>query len=684
MKCRRLNILVVDDDKADFKLIANELGRIKCASYQTQWASTFAAGLELARQNRHDIVLVDDLLDPESGLDLIHEAIESGARMPFILLGSQSDPKADLEAMACGASDYLVKSTLGHPFLERAIRYVISRHQVMQALRRSEEFIRRILESSPDRFVVLYREGDNLSPEPPHDPMDAVSTDPPETLPFKSWIEHWHPDEQPLARAALEEAAQGGRGSFQARPSTGNEEGPWFDVIVSPMLDEARRQDRVLAVSRDITTFKRAKATLKQLNQELEMRVVARTADLERANRALREEIAQHEATEQRLAKAHDELKNKHFEIQGFYHTLSHELKTPLTSAREFISIINDGLAGPVSPEQREYLGIALDSCDQIKLCLNDLLDATRLETGKLQINPQPAQLGALVQRVFTSFQPNCAEHQLHFDCAVEMDLPEVSFDEARINQVLTNLLNNAIKFTDAGGRIKLSAARSGDHPQFVEVSVCDTGRAIPPDQIEHIFDRLYQVKTGDAAGGQGIGLGLYLCRELVHLHGGNIWVESRPGKGSTFTFLLKFAQRVCQPHLLAVEEDPTLGDLLRRTLQRHQLDVTIVADGHRALEALSNQRIDLLLMDLVVPEMDGASLIREVRRQWPTLPIILHTAHPTGEPFAEILDFSPFTLLAKPCPMDRLLETIKRVLKQHDTIIWRKPPAAPPHRKAA
>jgi signal transduction histidine kinase len=225
--------------------------------------------------------------------------------------------------------------------------------------------------------------------------------------------------------------------------------------------------------------------------------------------------------------------------VQNFYHTLSHELKTPLTSAREFISIVRDGLAGSLNAMQAEYLGIALESCNQLRVCINDLLDATRLETGKLSIDLKPVSLGSLTQRVVTALTPAARNKQIDLQWEVEAGLPEVHLDERRIAQVLTNLLNNALKFTGASGKIKVSVSRSTEQQGALQVSVSDTGRGIPEEQKDQVFDRLYQIKSGDATTEHGVGLGLYICRELVHLHGGNIRVESQFGVGSTFTFTL-------------------------------------------------------------------------------------------------------------------------------------------------
>jgi signal transduction histidine kinase len=237
------------------------------------------------------------------------------------------------------------------------------------------------------------------------------------------------------------------------------------------------------------------------------------------------------------LAQTNLELQRKNGEIQQFYHLLSHEMKTPLTSAREFVSIVLDGLGGPLSEAQREYLSYARESCDQMTLGLNDLLDSARLETGKLHIAPQPGCISTLVARVVVSMTPQAQDKSIHVKQSIAPDLPPVLMDEKRIMQVLTNLLSNALKFTPEGGEVGVTVGSDPERPQWILVSVSDTGRGIEPTQVDHVFDRLHQVRGGDAAIEGGLGLGLYICREVVTLHGGGIWVNSTLGKGSTFFF---------------------------------------------------------------------------------------------------------------------------------------------------
>lgn len=362
------------------------------------------------------------------------------------------------------------------------------------------------------------------------------------------------------------------------------------------------------------------------------------------------------ERAQSELLSAHASLASKHDELQTFYHTVSHEVKTPLTSAREFVSLVLEGLAGPINPTQAEYLSIAQQSCDQMRTCINDMLDVTRLETGKMRVELTPGELGPLVERVAKVLQPAATQKQLNFSCTVDPATPSIAMDETRIAQVVTNLLNNAIKFTPERGTVSLIVrpGRSG----FAEIEVTDTGRGIPEQQLERIFDRLYQVRTEDSMSCMGLGLGLYICKELSELHGGSIRVESVEGSGTTFIVELP----VCPPSpvsVLVVDEDADMVQILRRTLAHEGFEVRTARNGREAILQLEKSVPSLIVMDLVMPEIDGPDLIQHVRSHHGRLPIVVLTAYPDSDLIARALDSSPFTLFSKDSDLSLLVGAI-------------------------
>ncbi|MCP3920565.1 MAG: response regulator [bacterium] len=247
------------------------------------------------------------------------------------------------------------------------------------------------------------------------------------------------------------------------------------------------------------------------------------------------------------LERANKELQDRNREITRFYHTVSHELKTPLTSAREFASLLLDEVPGEVNELQAEYLEYVLDSCDQLTRFVNDMLDVTRVETGKLKIQAQAGDLGEVVRRTVSTLRPVASKRGLRLEHSIPADLPQAWLDEQRVMQVLSNLLTNAIKFTPDGGQVSVQVARERADDRLLGVSVADSGFGIEDSQLEAVFDRLHQT-DGDCADMEepnfrgGLGLGLSICREIVQLHGGRIHAQSTLGEGSTFHFTVPVA----------------------------------------------------------------------------------------------------------------------------------------------
>ena len=244
------------------------------------------------------------------------------------------------------------------------------------------------------------------------------------------------------------------------------------------------------------------------------------------------------------LAQANDDLKRQAFELQRVYHSVSHELKTPLTAVREFIALVLDGVAGPMSTKQQaEFLEHALEGCDQMNHHLNDLIESARLDIGKLRLKLQASSVQWIVDFAMASVRQVTNAKSIHLEAQVAPDLPAVNADPVRLTQILGNLLGNAAKFTEQGGRIILAARLVAGDAGRVELSVSDTGCGIPPEYILQVFDRLFQVSSaGDELMGSGLGLGLSIAQQLVNLHGGTILVESEVGRGSRFSFSLPVA----------------------------------------------------------------------------------------------------------------------------------------------
>jgi signal transduction histidine kinase len=222
-----------------------------------------------------------------------------------------------------------------------------------------------------------------------------------------------------------------------------------------------------------------------------------------------------------------------------FLSHVSHELRTPLTCIHQYASILADGLAGAVSPEQHEHLETILKSVNQLGAMVRDLLEASRAEAGKVRIEPHCVSIGDLIRLAVSMTRSLAKEMQVGLEVGVDTRIPLVYGDPDRILEVLINLIDNGIKFTPAGGAVTVQACLVPTDPDFVYLSVNDTGCGIDPAAKALIFERMYQDPNSIDNSRKGLGLGLFIAKELVALHGGRIWVASEPGHGSTFSFTL-------------------------------------------------------------------------------------------------------------------------------------------------
>jgi sigma-B regulation protein RsbU (phosphoserine phosphatase) len=297
-----------------------------------------------------------------------------------------------------------------------------------------------------------------------------------------------------------------------------------------------------------------------------------------------------------------------------FLSHVSHELRTPLTCIHQFVTILLDGLAGAVLPEQREHLRTVLRSVNQLRSMIGDLLEATRAESGKIRVEPRCIAVGDVIQQAVRMLRSNAEKKHVGLELALDGRIPLTYADPDRVLQILINLIDNAIKFTPPDGSVIVKACMVEVDPEFVYLSVSDTGRGIATESKALVFERLYQDPNAIDDSRKGLGLGLYISKELVTLHGGRIWVESQPEHGSTFSFTLPL-------YSLSKLLFPVITDQgrLRASIVLVKVELTPMSPNSAANSAgqwkqVCLQCLDLLRhcvyldKDLVLPAMGSAS----------------------------------------------------------------------------
>lgn len=304
-----------------------------------------------------------------------------------------------------------------------------------------------------------------------------------------------------------------------------NGERVWISWTNKVVLDADGQVLEILSIGNDITERLQAEKEIRELNANLEKRVVERTDELQKA--LVRAEAA-------------DKIKS------AFLATMSHELRTPLNSIIGFTGIILQGMAGPLNPEQSKQLGMVRGSAKHLLELINDVLDISKIEAGQLEVSVEKFNLVALIDRVVNALRPAIEKKGLQLHASISDDLSEINSDRRRLEQILINLINNAIKFTEQGTvTVKaellkdFKASFSASPMPFLKLSVADTGIGIKPEDLDLLFQPFRQIDSGLSRTHDGTGLGLAICRRLLELMGGQIFAVSEWSKGSEFIVLL-------------------------------------------------------------------------------------------------------------------------------------------------
>lgn len=273
---------------------------------------------------------------------------------------------------------------------------------------------------------------------------------------------------------------------------------------------------------------------LEAREQQLKSEVKATTRELEQTNKRLIERVQELKTLSSELEKKVEELTSANTAKDQFLSIVSHELRTPLTSLNGFLCVILDGDTGPITDDQKKFLNIAKQSADRLKLLISDLLDISRIEAGRFQMDMGSCSLFDVLHSSVEGLKAQAAMKNIQLRFESNPTLPSIWGDPTRLLQVIDNLITNAIKFTSADAHIDVSSELLGD---CIQVSVKDQGPGLVKENLDKIFDLFYQVDASSKRRAGGVGLGLAIARGIVSLHGGRIWVESEPGQGCTFKF---------------------------------------------------------------------------------------------------------------------------------------------------
>ncbi len=352
---------------------------------------------------------------------------------------------------------------------------------------------------------------------------------------------------------------------------------------------------------------------------------------------------------------------------QDLLSQISHDLRTPLSLIKNALSIMLAQKAGALTPEQSRFLSIANKNADKLASLLDTILDLDRIRRGKLELEIELLDLEPILDAVLQTFHPLAEQKRITLEKQLDGPLPKVYADARRLEQILDNLLQNAIKFTAEGGRVWVRAMPYTDpadpEAAWVRVDVADTGIGIPEEARERIFEGYYR---GPTAQGQGAGLGLAITKALVEAHKGRIWVESQVGKGSCFSILLPAeVQRERKPRILIVEDEPDMVETLTFHLQSEGFACEAAYTGMDALRKASELLPDAIILDIMLPDINGYQVCQRLKADERTrhIPILMLTARSQASDRFWGLEVGAEAYIVKPFDIEEVTSRIREVL---------------------
>jgi signal transduction histidine kinase len=647
--------VLVADDNADMR---DYMRRLLSAHYDVQAVADGAAALEAVRARRPDVLVSDVMMPRLDGFQLVRALREDASTrdLPVLLLSARAGDEATEEGLASGADDYVVKPFSARELLARVTAQV-ALGRARRAERVAQESLRAVFEQAP--VAVSLVRGPELVFELANARYEAmVGRHGLTGRRFRDVFPEL-PDDAPVLTmlAGVRASGQPFTASEYTVPLDRHGHGVVEDVIfhfTCQPLNQGGRFDALVTVAVDVTEQVRARRAVEQL--------------------ARREEAARRAAEETSRAK------------DDFLSTLSHELRTPLNAVIGWASLLRTGRVA--EPKRERALEIIERNAQSQAKLIDDLLDLSRIIQGKLTLAIAPLDVARVVEAALDSVRLAAHAKSITLESVLDSHATIVG-DADRLQQVIWNLLANAIKFTPKLGRVRVQLSRA---ESYVELTVADNGPGIDPAFLPHVFDRFRQADSTFQRSAGGLGLGLAIVRSIVELHGATVTAASAGlGRGATFTIRLPAAvlrmesegSRGTARHripegdappilrgarALVVDDEPDARALLDFVLAECQMHVTQVGSAAEALEALGTGTFDVIISDVGMPGEDGLSMMRRIRKlpgAAGRVPSLALTAYARAEDRNAALKAGFLLHLAKPVSPTDLVTAVGALLER-------------------
>ncbi len=666
-----LRVLIVEDSPCDADLVLRHLARAGFAvdAKRVEQADDFAQALSL---RPWDVVLCDYSLPGFSAEEALAILKATPLGIPFILVSGTIPGENAVVVMRAGANDYVNKNNLDRlgATIQRELVEAQARHERVRAheermrlateLRQSERRYRMLFDSFTDTVLVIKLDGRIVDAN--ETALEQLGLGRDELLGKHLWDLDTPSLPTAVHAARIDAICKSGRATHELTYLRPDHTRLVFDT--SMRVIEYGGVPAIIAVARDISERQHIADELRLLTAELEQRVAARTAELERSNAALAE------------AKAEADRANRAKSL--FLASMSHEIRTPLNAILGFSQLLLRDT--DVSPEHREPLVTINRSGEHLLALINDILEMSKIEAGRAHVRLTTFDLTALAKDIATMFKLRAESKGLSLTVKLCDELPAaVVSDESKVRQVFINLLGNAVKFTERGHITWNISIAQGPAGTRLVTDIEDTGPGIEQDDIGRLFDKFAQTSQGIRAGGTG--LGLAISREFARLLGGDVTVKSLAGRGSCFRFELPLVEgnganlqngaglrhiAAIKPgtgpwRILVVDDQLDSRALLVKILSSVGFETYEAANGEEAITAVERTRPAAVLMDLRMPRMDGFETTRRIKQSehGRNTPIIAVTASTFEEDRRRALDGGMDDFVGKPFHDVEILEKL-------------------------
>jgi len=528
-----MRILLVEDNEDDALLIRETLSE---ATLEITRAERLSDALEQLAKARFDAILLDLSLPDAHGLNTIGRVLGQAPGVPIVVLTGLNDEDAAVKAVEQGAQDYLIKGQVDGHLLARSLRYAIQRHRAEERLkeRNRELLVLKKISETILGFLDLRSVIESILEEAmlsgSFDLGNVRLLDPSgETLEVAA--DRGYRDRQnALGHRRLSRAMESRQSHFGERIFNQS-------CIEEHVQESGRfRTLKKEGVESFITVPVRASGDMLGIIQ-----LASRTPRQFRPEEVnLLETIGNQMGVALQKAKLYEETRRQAVELErankmqaDFAAMIAHDLRSPLVNIMGVVDVMMAGIFGDVTEEQKKWLlRLQANSRGLVDL-VSDFLDVSKLESGYVDVNREVVSLEGMIEKSIETFRLLAQDKKISLKATVDSTLPSIHADPRRLDQVLNNLISNAIKFTGAGGQVEIDAAVTD--ATTVNVRVRDNGEGIPADEIGQIFEKYRQGGNVKHSSDKGTGLGLVICKMIIEAHGGCIWVESEVGKGSTF-----------------------------------------------------------------------------------------------------------------------------------------------------